>query len=113
MTVYRILCKSGLNNNPITKPRNKRKYIRYDLSVTFQMNYSLSLLLWIFLFRKIIFFKKITIADRMPFYTTGSTGKAPHSLQNFPDHGKQPLHSGHLLSHLTSFGALLYFRNVS
>jgi hypothetical protein len=29
MTVYRILYKSGLNNNPITKPRKKRKYIRF------------------------------------------------------------------------------------
>ena len=30
MTVYRILCKSGLNNNPINKPRKKRKYIRFE-----------------------------------------------------------------------------------
>jgi len=30
MTVYRVLCKSGLNNNPITKPRKKRKYIRFE-----------------------------------------------------------------------------------
>lgn len=30
MTIYRILCKSGLNNHPITKPRKKRKYIRFE-----------------------------------------------------------------------------------
>ena len=30
MTVYRIICKNGLNNNPITKPRKKRKYIRFE-----------------------------------------------------------------------------------
>lgn len=30
MTVYRILCKRGLNNNPLTKPRKKRKYIRFE-----------------------------------------------------------------------------------
>ena len=30
MTVYRILCKSGLNNNPLTKSRKKRKYIRFE-----------------------------------------------------------------------------------
>lgn len=30
MTVYRILCKSGLNNHPLSKPRKKRKYIRFE-----------------------------------------------------------------------------------
>ena len=30
MTVYRILCKSGLNNNPLTRLRKKRKYIRFE-----------------------------------------------------------------------------------
>ena len=30
MTVYRILCKRGLNNHPISKPRKKRKYIRFE-----------------------------------------------------------------------------------
>ena len=25
MTVYRIVCKNGLNNNPITKPRKKKE----------------------------------------------------------------------------------------
>jgi hypothetical protein len=30
MTVYRILCKSGLNNNPINKPGKKRKYMRFE-----------------------------------------------------------------------------------
>ena len=30
MTVYRILCKKGLNNNPLVRPRKKRKYIRFE-----------------------------------------------------------------------------------
>ena len=30
MTVYRILCKSGLNNHPLIKPRKQRKYIRFE-----------------------------------------------------------------------------------
>jgi transposase InsO family protein len=30
MTIYRILCKIGLNNHPISKPRKKRKYIRFE-----------------------------------------------------------------------------------
>jgi hypothetical protein len=30
MTIYRILCKSGLNNNPLAIPRKKRKYIRFE-----------------------------------------------------------------------------------
>ena len=30
MTIYRILCKSGLNNHHLTKPRKKRKYIRFE-----------------------------------------------------------------------------------
>ena len=31
MTIYRILCKRGLNNHhPLTKPRKKRKYIRFE-----------------------------------------------------------------------------------
>ncbi|HET7644386.1 MAG TPA: IS481 family transposase, partial [Nitrososphaeraceae archaeon] len=30
MTIYRILCKSGLNNHPLIKPRKQRKYIRFE-----------------------------------------------------------------------------------
>ena len=30
MTIYRILCKGGLNNHPLVKPRKKRKYIRFE-----------------------------------------------------------------------------------
>jgi hypothetical protein len=30
MAKYRILCKNGLDNHPFAKPRNKRKYIRFE-----------------------------------------------------------------------------------
>jgi hypothetical protein len=30
MTVYRALCRNGLNNKPLSKPKTRRKYIRFE-----------------------------------------------------------------------------------